>query len=437
MNSKLVFVQSLPCSRPSAIVTLATAVLLIGYLFIGCLVVGGLAIGGTSLIGGTSVSFAIENVQVQMIGGTVHSGSLTSIDEQNIFLQSATGAKQLPISDTNVLTFTGSEPKEAAPSLELTLLDGSRLRGNGFRGKGNEWQLESQFLQTSPIPPKIIRSLTFKPLAEKQLAGWNDALSDPSQNDGLIVTRPSGEITRVGGTILEIKNGQVSFEFDDQKLEMPSEKLLGLVWFQPNADRKSPAIEVRTVDQSLFQAVSLKVNDGNLECLSASGLVSKVSLKGVVDIRFSASNLRWLAEAEKIESFEEKPSNWKFSIDLAKQAFAPRFVSESRSSGGQAASDLDLLFSSPGTYSFRMPDGFRRLESRVQRSESGNVQSKLVIQVWQDSEKVSESILEANQDHIDIKASLKPEKKIRLVVTSSDPMYLGTEIQWKQPRLLR
>ena len=396
--------------------TLATAVLLIGYLFIGCLVVGGLAIGGTSLIGGTSVSFAIENVQVQMIGGTVHSGSLTSIDEQNIFLQSATGAKQLPISDTNVLTFTGSEPKEAAPSLELTLLDGSRLRGNGFRGKGNEWQLESQFLQTSSIPPKIIRSLTFKPLAEKQLAGWNDALSDPSQNDGLIVTRPSGEITRVGGTILEIKNGQVSFEFDDQKLEMPSEKLLGLVWFQPNADRKSPAIEVRTVDQSLFQAVSLK---------------------GVVDIRFSASNLRWLAEAEKIESFEEKPSNWKFSIDLAKQAFAPRFVSESRSSGGQAASDLDLLFSSPGTYSFRMPEGFRRLESRVQRSESGNVQSKLVIQVWQDSEKVSESILEANQDHIDIKASLKPEKKIRLVVTSSDPMYLGTEIQWKQPRLLR
>jgi hypothetical protein len=160
-------------------------------------------------------------------------------------------------------------------------------------------------------------------------------------------------------------------------------------------------------------------------------------LKGVVDIRFSASNLRWLAEAEKIESFEEKPSNWKFSIDAAKQAFAPRFVSESRSGGGQAASDLDLLFSSPGTYSFRMPEGFKRLESRIQRSESGNIQSKLIIQVWQDSEKVTESVLEANQDHIDIKAILKPEKKIRLVVTSSDPMYLGTEIQWKQPRLLR
>jgi beta-galactosidase beta subunit len=84
-----------------------------------------------------------------------------------------------------------------------------------------------------------------------------------------------------------------------------------------------------------------------------------------------------------------------------------------------------------------MPEGFRRLESRVQRSENGTVQSKLTIQVWQDSEKVTETALEVNQDYVDIKAILKPEKKIRLVVTSSDPMNLGTEIQWKQPRLLR
>jgi hypothetical protein len=384
-----------------------------------------------------SQSFAIDTVQVQMIGGTIHNGTLAGIDEQNIRLESSSGAKQLPIADINLLTFTASRLIDAVPPLELTLLDGSRLRGNSFRGKGNEWQLESRSYQTSSIPPKNIRSLTFKPLAEKQLAGWNDAVSDPSQNDGLVVTRPNGEITRVGGTILEIKNGQVSFEFDDQKLEMSSEKLLGLLWFQPNADRKIPAIEVRTIDQSFFQAVSIKVNSGQLECMSAAGLVATVPLQGVMDIRFSASNLRWLAETEKIESFEEKPTNWKFSVDIAKQAFAPRFISESPSARDPSPSDQDLLFSSPGTYSFRMPEGFRRLESRVQRSENGTVQSKLTIQVWQDSEKVTETALEVNQDYVDIKAILKPEKKIRLVVTSSDPMNLGTEIQWKQPRLLR
>lgn len=372
-----------------------------------------------------------------MIGGTIHNGTLASIDERNILLESSNGAKQLPVADTDLLTFTTSRPIDVVPPLELTLLDGSRLRGSSFRGKGNEWQLESRSYQTSSIPPKNIRSLTFKPLSEKQLAGWNDAISDPSQNDGLVVTRPNGEITRVGGTILEIKNGQVSFEFDDQKLEMSSEKLLGLLWFQPNSDRKIPAIEVRTIDQSLFQAVSIKVNNGQLECRTAAGLVATAPLQAVMDIRFSASNLRWLAETEKIESFEEKPTNWKFSLDIAKRAFAPRFITESPSSRTPSPSDQDLLFSTPGTYSFRMPEGFRRLESRVQRSENGTSQSKLTIQVWQDSEKVTETALEVNQDYVDIKAILKPEKKIRLVVTSSDPMNLGTEIQWKQPRLLR
>jgi hypothetical protein len=345
--------------------------------------------------------------------------------------------KQLPLADTNLLTFATTKPLETVPPLELTLVDGTRLRGIGCRGKGNEWQIESAFFQTTAIQPKFIRSLTFRPLSEKQLPGWNEAVADPGQNDGLVVTRPSGEITRVGGTILEIKNGQVTFEFDDQKLEMPSEKLLGLLWFQPNADRRSPAIEIKTVDQSQLQAASLKVNNGQLECVSPLGVVSTVPLKSVMEIRFSASNLRWLAEAEKIESFEERSSNWKFSLEIAKQAFAPRFISEMRNSLENSASDKDLLFSRLGTYAFRMPEGFSRLESRIQRCEGGTVQSKLTIQVWQDSEKVVETFLDVNQDFVDIKATLAPEKKIRLVVTSSEPVYSGTEIQWKQPRLLR
>jgi len=376
-----------------------------------------------------------QNARLERIDGVVLQGRIQGIDKEFVTLESKDGSIKVPVSEVGVVQF-GNDAVETAAKRQLFLTDGSRIYLDALQGKGSEWQPSTSVVSfESKISTKLLRSVLFKKLDEAQQDGWNEALNDPSQNDGLVVARPGGEITRVGGSILELKDSQVFFEFDDQKIEMPIERLLGILWYQADAPRLENAVEIRTIDQSVWRSNDFNFANGRLTLKTVAGELVGIEMSKIADIRYASANVRWVAELESLESTVTNSKPWKFKVGAAKNAFLPRFVSAAP--GKSLSSDQDLLFSQPGTYSFRMPEGFRRLEARVQRPDSGDMRSPIGIQIWQDSEKVFEGEIPANQEFLDVKATLVAEKRIRLVVTSSNAMNLGTEVQWKQPRLLR
>jgi hypothetical protein len=376
-----------------------------------------------------------QDSRLERIDGVALQGRIQGIDNEFVTLESKEGPIKVPVSEVGVVQF-GNNPVETAGKLQLFLVDGSRIYLDALQGKGNEWLAATSMVTfESKLSTKLLRSLLFKKLDESQQEGWNEAINDPSQNDGLVVARPGGEITRVGGSILELKNSQVFFEFDDQRIEMPVERLLGMLWYQADAPRLENAVEIRTVDQSIWRSNDFRFANGRLTLKTVAGVLVGFEASKIADIRYASANVRWISELESLESTVTNSKTWKFKVGAAKNAFLPRFVSAVV--GKSLPSDQDLLFSQPGTFSFRMPEGFRRFEARVQRPDTGELRSPVVIQVWQDSEKVFEGEIPSNQEFLDVKATLAAEKRIRLVVTSSGAMNLGTEVQWKQPRLLR
>jgi hypothetical protein len=267
--------------------------------------------------------------------------------------------------------------------------------------------------------------LLFTPLADDaQKTAWEEALSDNSSNDALIVTRASGELVRVGGTIREAKAGQINFDFDDQNLEMPLERLKGISWFQTAKISSGPAVEVQLRNQSSLQCKSIAFAENGFTLSIVSGAELKVPASSVTVIQFAASNMRWVAELPSLEASLQSAIPWEFSLNVSKTALLPRYVrhrvGQDSKGGILPVEEQSLLFASPASYVFRVPEGFQVLQATVERPELASYRSELLIEVWQEDQKLFSKVLADTQDTMEVKVNVAPEKKTKLSVTANE-----------------
>jgi hypothetical protein len=382
-----------------------------------------------------------ETVEYELSDGVRQSATLVSMSDTELVVADAGRNRTIPMARLNGLKFTNAgiaQPAKSGPML-LELTDGSKLFGNSFQGKGNNWTYETTFGLNLPLTTKSIRTLRFRGLStDAQQKGWVEAISEDSQSDGLIVARSSGELARVGGTIVEAKVDAIGFEFDDQRLEMPLEKLMGLAWFQPSLTRSAPpTMEVKFRDASNVRVASGQISDGTCKFKLMDGTTISPAIGMIQELQLGATNLRWVAEIGTLGATLASKVPWTTSVDLAKLALSPRFVTKSEFGRPLTPAEQDLLFVAPGTFSFRMPEGFTRFEARVERPPMAEYRSLLTIEVLQEEQVIATSQLTEENDVLSIKATVIPEKKVSLVVRSNAKSNLGTEVIWKQPRVMR
>lgn len=333
-----------------------------------------------------------------------------------------------------------------SPLPNVVTSDHSVISARQFSGEGNAWNLESNdWKLAAPLTTNQVRVLQLKNLVDSQQAEWSELLSEPDQADSVIAVRPTGDLTRVQGTIVAIKESKVHFEFDDQKLEMPIERLAGLTWFVSKPERFGAGVQVVTKDGSLWNTQSMDLKDDTLTLETSSKIRASIPVTSLVEIRMGSANLSWVKDAEKLDAqsdFEsaQKKNNplWKFSESAASKVFTPRFVVVGgNTSSTTNASNFDLQFTQPGYYEFRMPQGFKTLECAIVRTDEGQVRSDLVLEVWQDTDRVWRQNLDGDQESTQVRLELAEGKRVKLQVIDTSNSSIGTEVYWKQPRLLK
>jgi hypothetical protein len=117
---------------------------------------------------------------------------------------------------------------------------------------------------------------------------------------------------------------------------------------------------------------------------------------------------------------------------------APRFVSEQGTLPSDVSSkEKDLYFPGPGRFTFRVPEGFQSFQSQVVRTDDGSQRTNLTIEIWQDDNRLSQQSLPYDVDSVDVNLPVPSGKKVQLRVACNSKLMVGTEVQWKQPRLKR
>jgi len=380
---------------------------------------------------------AYEDVTVTLLSGSPVAGMLVSADASKIVVQTKAGPVEKSAADIDRVRFANKLDSQMPP-VQLLLLDGSKVFGNRLTGKSTGWLLKEASGIEMAIPPKSLKAALLKPIAPEMLGAWQAAILETKNSDAVIVARPTKTFDRINGVISQVLEASVSFDLDGQPIDIPMEKLAGLVWFQRELERIKPTIEVTVSDHSVWMAESFTVKTDSIELNTQLGQSVSIPFKKLLSINYSTANIRWLSEIEVLSAAAEKQIEFKTSIASLDRAFLPRFVV-----GGRTASptsppgDRDLIFPSPGDYTFRVPQGFSVLQCRVERSDEGSQRTNLSIEIWQDDQKISEQPLAQNVDFVEVNVALKPEKKTKLVVACKSKLMVGTEVTWKQPRLKR
>lgn len=389
---------------------------------------------------GQKVDEGRGNVTVSSLNGTTVSGKLVSADDKIIILETKTGPIEKKSIDIGRLSFANNLAPIAAP-VELQLSDGSKACGDRLVGKATTgWRLRVSPEKELNVLAKWLKAVRLKAIGPELVSAWQNAIQETKNADAVIVLRPGNSLDRINGVIVQVQESSVTFDLDGQQIDIPIEKLIGLVWFQRELERIKPTIEVVATNRSIWMAESFSFESKSNVLELRTQLGQSVSIPGteISSINYATANIRWLSELEILQSVAERQIEFRTPIAALDRAFIPRFVVNGNAPKPNSQyGDKDLYFPSPGSYMFRVPEGFSSLQCRVERNGSGPQRTDLMIEVWQDDQKLSEYPLAHDMSSIDLDVALKSEKKTKLAVVCKSKLLIGTEVTWKQPRLKR
>jgi hypothetical protein len=398
------------------------------------------------------VMVAQERTLLVRLDGQKGEGTLTGLDAKGAIVRIDQQDVTIPSDQIQSIRMVGTVAPFPADlmSVELGLVDGSRIRAKDFQGEGQQWRVwavdaQGKALDPLPVPDSNIKWVRFRGLTPNEVSAWQGMLDEEATSDVLVISRDAG-LDRLQGVIQSIGEQRVRFDFDGQPLDAARSKFLGAVWLRKPIDRIQPVARVLLRDGSVWMATQVAMtkpavpatpgrSSGTaIQWTTPLGLAWSCAMTDLLEIDYSMANLRWLAELPVLERKLVVGMGPDRTAAMRDNLFAPRMVS---STGSTSFADQDLFFSVPGEITYRVPEGFRRFRCRVQRSSTNDFRGQLQLEVWLGDQLAWSGKLETDDLESTIEVDVQPEMRLRLVVRSPQGMAVGTNVHWIQPRLQR
>ncbi len=371
--------------------------------------------------------------EILFLDGRIEKTTQVQVNASRIGYASAKGLAEVDAKD--LLSIRATQKQRAIPQQVLRTIDGSEIAVREVTGKNDLWSLSTEYGKVD-LGKGQAAWLRFRPLQGNEPNLWKDYLESKSDSDTLVISRGEGNLDRAQGMILELSPSVVKFDFDGQALEAPIAKLLGVIWLRNSNQRVEPSVRVDLADGSRWQASDVRWNStsASLQLKTLAGTTNEFASDSLVELDFSIANLKWLSLSSPIAAQAASRPLGKQSFAARETAFKPKFVFRRENAGPHEA---DLLFTTPGEITFRVPTAVSKFSSQIVRATTGDVRSELSIEVWENDQLLQEKRLGVDDDEVSILCEVHPEKRLRLVTKSSSTLMVGSEVKWLQPRFLR
>ena len=388
------------------------------------------------LLGRASLAHDFDIVKLD--GSTTRVQAFGIVRDEVVFDEQGKSTS-LPLKSLRAIRRSGAVLSNSAANKQgmlASLIDGSLIAFNQIEGKNDEWDLTVGSSKLT-IAKQQMKWLRFRQPTAKEATAWAATLQEPGELDRLIIARGEGVLDQAAGELLAIGKEKVDFRFDSDVIEAPRAKLLGIVWFRSTTPRIEPSIRITTTSGSKWFAKELKVDAGPQPALkwkTTSGMEGSAGVVEWADIDFASLNLKWLHQAPFISKQPELVISTELLAAERGKMFAAKFQS---TEGSKSSDDQDLFFPAPGEIIFRVPEGFKTFEAMVQRSASGDARSPIVLEVYQNDQKLWESTLKPNDKAIPCSFEVRENQRLKLIVKSPSTLMAGSEVRWIQPRFSR
>ena len=205
---------------------------------------------------------AAPEVKLRPLDGASVNGTLTKLSSANVKLETKDGEKSLPVAAIMWVEFAAALSNEQ-PTAWIELLDGSRIVATAYTAAGGRAQIVLASGQTVELPTRSIHTVRFRAQTPELAGQWREITAQNASADMVVIRKTSMRMVEQGanepvqvteqsldqleGTLHNVTAASVQFEYDGDKIDIPRQKLEGLIYYQA-AKREFSSPLARLID---------------------------------------------------------------------------------------------------------------------------------------------------------------------------------------------
>lgn len=379
--------------------------------------------------------------RVTLHDGSITQGELRSWNGSAAVLATDQGEKSIELAQIQTVESMDDRPApDMSASQMVVLKDGSSVLVDQLTLDQGQLTLQASGNVSWNLKADQLQSVRFGPRKEAQDDQWNELAQQARDSDSVVVIRPTGALDHAVGIVESISANDVRFEFGGKPVNLPRQRLAGVLLSRPagTAAVRAPLV-VETTRGDRWQIESLTLVDDGWQGRSLAG----------VDIRWKADELRRIvpqvAAFEYLSRLDPLEQSWQpfLAANPAETAdlsllFQPQrdrsFLSPTlavRTAAGSAQwqeYDRGLAIHSRSELVYRLGRKYRRLTATVGIDPRLARPGHVVLSIYADDRSVFEGAIDGQQPGRMLDLDLNGASRLKIVVDYGDRYDTGDHL---------
>jgi len=297
---------------------------------------------------------AISAAEVATLTGTVHTGDIVSIANDQITLKENGETITLPTAQALSIRWENDHPavgQEPRAESQLMLRDGSQLTIHTVNCDGRAVDGISLAAGEVSVPHASVKAVLFRKLDDKTRGQWKK-LVDKTSSDDMLVVRKGDTLDFLAGVVTEYDDSEVKFLYQGSEIPVKREKVFGLIHPSSDPSTGNAVGQVKTVHGDTLLVDQLSLNGETLSVQVPGGKTWLLPLTQLVEIDFSMGRVVYLSDLDP-DTVQHTPffdTVWTFQRDRTNVGAPLRLAGTEYAKGLWIHSKTELTYRLAGDY---------------------------------------------------------------------------------------
>ena len=389
-------------------------------------------------------------VEVRPLTGDTYHAEVIGVSADRLRLEGDTG-ETTEVTFASLLSVTPTEAVDAElqydhePLAWIELMDGSELVADSYVVEDRQARIVLYGGGNLSFDTSLVRAVRFH--AQDGRAAirqqWQAILDMPLGGDAVVVRR--GEtvqtLDHLEGVITAVTTQAVHFEFDDNRVEIPREKLEGFIYFRTGAKASDdPICRVVQNTGTTWFVKSLALRDETWAVESTCGVRTEIGWPQIAKLDFACGNLVFLSDLE-LETVKFTPF---FASRLpdgqVSSIFEPRM---DRALGGGPlllggkSYEKGLSVHSRTQWSYRLPEQYRRLQALVGIDDRVRSRGDVYFTIRGDDKVLFEQTITGADEPLSLDLEIDSVRRLTFLVDYGNGLDIADHLNLCNARLIK
>lgn len=395
-------------------------------------------------------------LSVQSMDGVVAHGSLVSIQDGTLVLQTEEGLQEVPLSELQKIDFSADEKAPTEPATAwLQLVDGSRLATASYETSGDDARIRFTNGDELDLPLRTVHTVRFGKQNHAQAAAWDRIRLEGDRTDRIAI-RKQDKIDYLKGIIHNVDQQVVEFELDGEVIPVGIGKLAGIIYGHRKGSAQRPAVmQLLAVDGSLLEVAEFSAGPKEMRVQTPSGISVQYRYDQIKKLDFSSEKIVYLSQLEPV-SVEWIPyievQGLENLLDRFYRPKKDRTLSLRRAlydngqlrianGSGAAASiesyDRGISLHSRTRLAYDLPKGVRHFHARAGIDAANRQSGHVRLVIYGDHEQLFATEVSGRDGPRDISVDLTGVRLLELLVDYGENQDVGDHLNLCNARLIK